>query len=131
MTSVIVKDLYPLVAKALDKNSSKFRDNIAKFMNDRLKELGAQIVLVALLARVELYRHPARQVFFERFVHFNDAFGRYLSCEKHFCFVHGDLRYLIKFVLTGGSFSGSPYFSLPSAMLFIRKVIFRASVLIV
>lgn len=33
----------------------------------------------------------------------------------------------MKFVLWKGSFSGKPYFSLPSAMLFIRKVMFLAS----
>ena len=41
MTSVIVKDLYPLVEKALDKNDKKFRDNIAKFFNSRHEQLFA------------------------------------------------------------------------------------------
>ena|GEM_PF-6618353 len=36
--------------------------------------------------------------------------------------------YLIKFVAIGSSFSGRPNFSLPRAMLFIRNVMFRASV---
>ena len=35
MTSVVVQDLYPLVEQALNKNDKKFRDNIAKFFNDR------------------------------------------------------------------------------------------------
>lgn len=38
-SKVIIKDLYPLVAKALDKNDKKFRDNIAKYFQDRHKEL--------------------------------------------------------------------------------------------
>lgn len=38
------------------------------------------------------------------------------------------LPYLIKFVLQNSSFSGSPNFSLPSAMLLIRNTIFLASV---
>ena len=36
--------------------------------------------------------------------------------------------YRIKFVLWNGSFSGRPYFSFPRAILFIRNVIFLASV---
>jgi len=35
MTSVLVKELYPFIARSLDKNSSKFRSNIEKFINDR------------------------------------------------------------------------------------------------
>lgn len=35
VTSVIIKKLYPLVETALNKNDSKFRNNIAKFINDR------------------------------------------------------------------------------------------------
>ena len=35
VTSVIIKKLYPMVETALNKNDSKFRNNIAKFINDR------------------------------------------------------------------------------------------------
>ena len=38
------------------------------------------------------------------------------------------VSYRIKLVLWTGSFAGSPYVSLPSAMLRIKKAIFRASV---
>lgn len=38
-TNIITSELYPLVKTALDKNSKKFLDNIAKFINKRHKEL--------------------------------------------------------------------------------------------
>lgn len=38
-TSVILEELYPLVASKLDTNSKKFKANIGKFINDRHKEL--------------------------------------------------------------------------------------------
>lgn len=34
-SNVIIKSLYPIIEKCLDKNDSKFRGNIAKFINDR------------------------------------------------------------------------------------------------
>ena len=34
-SDVIIKKLYPLVSQALSKRDSKFRANIAKFINDR------------------------------------------------------------------------------------------------
>ena len=33
ITSLIEKKIYPIIANALDKNSNKFKDNIAKFLN--------------------------------------------------------------------------------------------------
>lgn len=38
-SNVLVEKLYPLVKKCLDKNDSKFRANINKFINDRHKEI--------------------------------------------------------------------------------------------
>lgn len=38
-SNVLAKELYPLIEKALDKNDSKFRGNIAKFINDRHAQL--------------------------------------------------------------------------------------------
>lgn len=34
-SNILIKKLYPVIEKALDKNDSKFRANIAKFINDR------------------------------------------------------------------------------------------------
>ena len=33
ITSLIEKKIYPIIASTLDKNSNKFKDNIAKFLN--------------------------------------------------------------------------------------------------
>lgn len=39
ITSVIREDVYPVVAESLDKNSNKFKNAIAKFFNNRHKEI--------------------------------------------------------------------------------------------
>jgi hypothetical protein len=38
-TSVIVKEVYPIVAKSLDKNINKFKNVVAKYIEERSKEL--------------------------------------------------------------------------------------------
>ena len=46
---VIIKELYPLVSAALDKNQKKFINNIAIFMNSRHKELHAEAPYTRIL----------------------------------------------------------------------------------
>lgn len=38
-SNVLIKDLYPFISSALDKNSNKFMNNINKFINDRHQQL--------------------------------------------------------------------------------------------
>ena len=49
------------------------------------------------------------------------------NCSTPILLTH-PLTYLIKFVHASTSFSGKPYLSFPSAMLFIKKLIFLARV---
>ena len=77
------------------------------------------------------YDNTYFQKYYENIVKFLLHFFTKNYRADSFRSVRCDIAYLIKFVLTGSSFSGRPYFSLPKAIDFIRKDIFLAKVLII